>query len=85
VIADVGQHMHTPPVPPRNRVPSVPEDLETVILRCLRKDPGERFPDARALERALHACADAGRWTEEEAAAWWRDHANGSRGTVPPQ
>jgi serine/threonine-protein kinase len=81
----VGHHLHTPPVPPRHRVPAVPADLEAVILRCLRKEPGERFPDAAALRGALAACADAGRWTEAEAAAWWRAHANGSTGTAAPQ
>jgi len=81
----VGHHMHTPPVPPRDRAASVPEDLEAVILRCLRKDPGERFPDTRTLEQALLACADAGRWSEEEAAAWWRDHAKGSVKATSPQ
>jgi hypothetical protein len=72
-------------VPPRPRVPAVPPDLEAVILRCLRKVPEERFPDAAALRGALAVCADAGRWTEAEAAAWWRAHANGSTGTTAPQ
>jgi len=80
----VGHHLHTPPVPPRHRVPSVPEDLEAVILRCLRKDPEERYADAASLRDALAACADAGRWTESDAAASWA-HANGSTATASPQ
>jgi serine/threonine-protein kinase len=52
----------------------VPADLEAVVLRCLEKEPGKRFPDADSLDKALAACADAGRWTEEDAAAWWREH-----------
>jgi serine/threonine-protein kinase len=81
----IGHHLHTAPVPPRERAPGVPADLEGVILRCLAKDPSERFPDAQQLGRALRSCADAGRWTEERAAAWWRDHAKGSGGTGSPQ
>jgi serine/threonine-protein kinase len=81
----VGHHLHTPPVPPRDRVPAVPADLEAVILRCLAKEPAERFADADALARALAACGDAGGWTEEHAAAWWSAHANGSTGTASPQ
>ena len=53
--------------------PGIPEDLERVVLRCLAKDPAERFPDAEALERALGECACAGDWDRERAARWWRD------------
>ncbi|MCK6458671.1 MAG: serine/threonine protein kinase [Planctomycetes bacterium] len=81
----IGHHMHTPPVPPRARLAEVPEDLETVILRCLRKEPSERFPDAGALRAALLACAAAGRWTEADAARWWRDHAKGGAPMASPQ
>jgi serine/threonine-protein kinase len=81
----VGHHMHTAPVPPRNRLAAVPPDLEAVILRCLAKEPSERFLDAKALREALLACADAGRWTETDAARWWRDHAKGSGATTSPQ
>jgi Tol biopolymer transport system component len=31
------------PTPPRQIVPSVPRDLERLILRCLRKDPERRY------------------------------------------
>src|SRR5262249_18431383 len=38
------------PVPPRQLQPSVPRDLETICLQCLRKDPKRRY--ATALELA---------------------------------
>ena len=31
------------PKPPSEIVPDVPKELERIILRCLRKDPGRRF------------------------------------------
>jgi serine/threonine-protein kinase len=65
-------HAYEAVVPPSQLRPEVPADLEAVVLRCLEKDPARRFPDADSLEKALAACRDAGRWTEEEAAAWWR-------------
>jgi eukaryotic-like serine/threonine-protein kinase len=35
------------PVPPRSRTPEVPEDLQTVALKALEKDPQRRYPTAR--------------------------------------
>ncbi len=61
--------------PPSALRPELPDDLDRVILRCLAKRPADRFPDAAGLERALASCRSAGEWTEEQAAAWWKDRA----------
>jgi serine/threonine protein kinase len=42
-----------PPVPPRQLRPDVPEDLDALCLRCLTKQPADRFADAEALAVAL--------------------------------
>ncbi len=41
------------PVPPRQLVPSVPVDLETVCLKCLSKEPARRYQTARELAEDL--------------------------------
>lgn len=41
------------PIPPRQHVPGLPEGLEAVVLRCLRRDPAERFTDVGQLALAL--------------------------------
>ena len=53
--------------------PAVPADLELVIIRCLAKLPANRFQDVESLDKALAACECAGKWTEDQAAAWWRE------------
>jgi serine/threonine-protein kinase len=67
-------HLQQDPERPSARVRDVPADLEGVLLACLAKDPEERPESAAALESRLLACADAGRWTSAQAAAWWERH-----------
>ncbi len=41
------------PRPPRELAPAVPPQLEAICLRCLAKEPGERYGSAGALAEAL--------------------------------
>ena len=45
--------LHTDPPPPRSIRAEVPESLDHVILRCLRKDRNQRYPDVAALAADL--------------------------------
>jgi PAS domain S-box-containing protein len=41
------------PKPPRKIEPDIPLELEEIILKCLKKDPKERFADASVLKRVI--------------------------------
>lgn len=41
------------PRPPREVEPDIPVELERIILKCLKKDPKERFADAGILKAAI--------------------------------
>jgi serine/threonine protein kinase len=47
------KHRTEPPPLPRVLQPDVPAWLERIVLRCLEKDPAERFDNARALAGEL--------------------------------
>ena len=81
VVEVCSHHLHTRPVPPSQRLGGapVPADLEALVLRCLEKDPAARPADARALQQALRACADADAWTEDDARRWLAQHGTSLR------
>lgn len=47
------QHLTRPPQPPSARRPEVPPALDAIVLRCLAKDPDDRYDRAEALSAAL--------------------------------
>ncbi|MCR9294659.1 MAG: serine/threonine protein kinase [bacterium] len=67
-------HAHREVIPPSELVPSIPKDLEQVVLKCLEKNPTDRFENALVLERALRNCKNAGEWDATKAAIWWHDY-----------
>jgi serine/threonine-protein kinase len=63
---------HEPPTPLTDLRPEIPVDLADVIMRCLAKNPEDRYQDVAALEQALQACESADDWDEDRASQWWR-------------
>jgi len=78
-------HTRDPVPPPSQLKPGIPSDLEEVVLRCLAKNPNDRYPDTTRLAEALDACADAANWSPQHAAEWWRSHAQAAPAAKPAQ
>jgi serine/threonine-protein kinase len=49
VLGTLHDVVHEEPVPPRQLLRGLPGDLETVCLKCLRKEPWRRYPTAQEL------------------------------------
>jgi len=64
-------HARDPVIPPSQKSADVPADLEEIVLRCLAKKPQDRYPDVKALGKALAACASAALWDTDKAEQWW--------------
>ena len=68
-------HVKTVPAPPSEVAEQpIPAELDAIIMRCLAKDPADRFQTAEELAEALKAIP-VERWTQAEAEAWWGAHA----------
>lgn len=64
-------HVNQDPAPVTRWEPSTPRDLEEVVLRCLSKNPSERFQNAWELAKALDDCGLSGEWNSQKAHDWW--------------
>lgn len=55
-------------------VPGIPTDLESTVMKCLEKDPQDRFQDVETLRSALDECRDAHGWGAPQATEWWTNY-----------
>jgi WD40 repeat protein/tRNA A-37 threonylcarbamoyl transferase component Bud32 len=53
VLGTLEQVRSADPVPPSRLQPGLPRDVETIALKCLKKDPHRRYADAAALAEDL--------------------------------
>ena len=64
-------HASETPVAVRDLSPEVSHELEEIVLRCLEKDPEDRFQHVTALRHALEEVAMEDPWSSEMASQWW--------------
>jgi DNA-binding NtrC family response regulator len=68
-------HLQSMPEPPSHRAKAaIPVELDDIVMQCLRKEPGERPPSARALGAMFERLAWADPWSQDRAEHWWRAH-----------
>jgi tRNA A-37 threonylcarbamoyl transferase component Bud32 len=80
VIEICSHHLHTPPIPPSERLGRpVPQDLEAWVLSCLEKEPARRPPTAAAAGEALKLCNVGDEWTPDRARRWWEERGKALR------
>jgi serine/threonine-protein kinase len=74
-MATIIAHLDEEPAPPSSLTEiDIPVDLETAILDCLAKEPGDRPASAADLARRLDAAVPGERWDQGRAARWWEAH-----------
>jgi serine/threonine-protein kinase len=88
-------HVKTPPPPPTQLLPDIPKPLEQIVLRCLQKDPQQRFQSAGEIIACLDAfeegerAAGRGEWYARKTLAQWlaapSGHVPRSPAAVPPR
>lgn len=79
------QHLTETPVPPGARTGKpFNAQLESLLMRCLAKEPAARPQTARELAQALAECRLAEQWTPERRAAWWTEHRRSVAGAPKP-
>ncbi len=71
-IVEILQAHQESPVVPVSKWAEVPADVESCVLKCLEKEPHERFQDVLELRAALERCGCAEGWSEDAASQWWR-------------
>jgi serine/threonine-protein kinase len=85
VVKLLAAHLYESPRRLTDSCPALSSDLDAVVLRCLAKDPADRYSSAASLDAALAACRGVMPWTTEDGLAWWGLHSIPVDGRVSPQ
>ena len=64
-------HVQSQVRPPSQLRADLPPELEAVLLKCLSKNPADRYQDVAEMGLALEQCAAGRIWTFRHAEEWW--------------
>ena len=68
------------PIRPSKRIGQhIADDLQNLLMSCLRKNPEERPSSVSELADTLAQCEDAQSWTQADACQWWEQVYEGPR------
>jgi len=74
-VAMIVNHVKTVPDAPSTRTElPIPAELDKVVLRCLEKEPADRYSSMRELSAALAALQLDNVWDSDRAEEWWQIH-----------
>ena len=62
------KHLNEPPPSLRAKLPTLPAEIEAIVLKLLAKNPDDRYPSATALREALENPSPSGKTTQVELA-----------------
>ena len=83
VVEVCGHHVHSEPEPPSSRIGKpLNNDLESLILECLAKDPERRPESVTAILDDLEAMSLNGKWTVRDARRWWSESGEAVAGAA---
>lgn len=71
------------PMPPSRNNPELPRDLDFVVARAMRREPGERYPTADALAEDLRALLEMRPVRARSGSAWYRARTFARRRWLP--
>src|SRR5262249_27540660 len=72
VLETLEQTKTVEPVSPRRLLPGLPRDIDTIALKCLRKDPAKRYDSASALGEDLRRFLSGEPIMARPVSAWGR-------------
>jgi eukaryotic-like serine/threonine-protein kinase len=70
------RHAQAQPTPPSqiSELP-IPKEFDRILMKCLEKDPADRFGSALAVDAQLTQVPLTEPWTQRRAREWWQQHA----------
>jgi serine/threonine-protein kinase len=75
VIELIAAHANDPVPPLASLGKKVAPDIETIVMRCLAKQPDDRYYSAQELHDALLATGLHKGWDSTQAKTWWQSHS----------